>query len=132
MNENEKSTQDYIDEIARLTALISEREKRDSESLIFSELFPGVDTDMIPDALREEAAEKGIPLFALYAVYERRKQLAALAAEARNRENSGRSSGPLINSDNFGEALSIEQIRAMSPSQVRHHYKQIMKTLSNT
>lgn len=132
MNENEKSVQEYIDEIARLTALIADREKKDSESLIFSELFPDVDADSIPDSVREEAKEKGIPIFALYAVYERRKHLAALAAEAHNRENAGRSSGPLINSDNFGEALSIEQIRAMSPLQVRKHYKQIMKTLSNS
>ncbi|MBE6619084.1 MAG: hypothetical protein E7626_04805 [Ruminococcaceae bacterium] len=132
MNENEKSVQEYIDEIARLTAQINEREKRDSEAVIFKELFPDVDSDLIPDSVRQESEEKGIPLFAIYAVYERRKQLAALAAQARNHENSGRSSGPLINSDNFGEALSIEQIRAMSPSQVRHHYKQILKTLSNS
>ena len=132
MNENEKTVQEYIDEIARLSSLIAEREKKDSESLIFSELFPEVEADSIPDSVRDEANEKGIPLFAMYAVYERRKQLATLAAEIKNRENSGRSSGPLINSDNFGEALSIEQIRAMSPMQVKKHYKQIMKTLSNS
>lgn len=129
--EEAKSVQEYVDEIARLSSLIAERERRDAEALMFSELFPDVDLDTIPDAVKNDAEERGIPLVASYAIYERKRYLAEAAAKLHNLENVGRSSGPLDNSDNFGEALSMEQIRAMSPAQVRRHYKQIIKVLSN-
>ena len=131
MNGSEKTVQEYIDEIKRLSDLLAEKERSEGEALLFKELFPDTDKESIPDAVRAEASEKGIPLIAAYAIYERRRQLAAAAAEAHNKNNAGRSSGPLGKADNFGEALSIEQIRAMTPAQVRRHYKQIMKTLSN-
>ncbi len=45
---------------------------------------------------------------------------------------SGRTSvSKLRAEDNFGEALTVEDIRAMTPSQVKRHYRQIIKTLSN-
>ena len=131
MNGSEKTVQDYIDEIKRLSDLLAEKERSEGEALLFKELFPDTDRESIPDAVKAEASEKGLPLIAAYAIYERRRQLAAATAEAHNKANAGRSSGSLGNADNFGESLSIEQIRAMSPSQVRRHYKQIMKTLSN-
>lgn len=131
MNDNEKTIQEYKDEIVRLSNLLAERERVDAENAIFSELFPDTDKEMIPDSVREEAEARNIPLVAAYAMYDRRRQLAAASAELHNQINAGRSSGPLGKADNFGEALSIEQIRAMSPSEVRKHYKQIMKTLSN-
>ncbi len=131
MNDSEKTIQEYIDEIMRLSNLLAEREKIDAEASMFNELFPDVDRETIPDTVREEAETRGIPLVAAYAMYERRRQLAAATAQMRNQINAGRSSGPLGKADNFGEALSIEQIRAMSPAEVRRHYKQIMKTLSN-
>ena len=131
MNDNEKTIQEYIDEIARLSNLLAERERVDAENSMFRELFPDVDRDSIPDSVKEEAEAKNIPLVAAYAMYERRRQLAADSAALHNQANAGRSSGPLGKNDNFGEALSIEQIRAMSPIEVRKHYKQIMKTLSS-
>ena len=131
MNGSEKTVQEYIDEIKRLSDLLAEKERAESESLLLKELFPDTDRESIPDSVRAEAQEKGLPLVAAYAIYERRRQLAAATAEARNKTNAGRSSGPLGKADNFGESLSIEQIRAMSPTQVKRHYKQIMKTLSN-
>ncbi len=131
MNTSEKTVQEYIDEIKRLSDLLAEKERSESESLLFKELFPDTDKETIPDSVKNEAQEKGIPLVAAYAIYERRRQIAASIADARNKTNAGRSSGPLGKADNFGEALSIEQIRAMSPTEVRRHYKQIMKTLSN-
>lgn len=131
MNDSEKTIQDYIDEIKRLSDLLAEKERIENEALLFKELFPDTDRESIPDSVRAEASEKGIPLIAAYAIYERRRQLAAATAEAHNKTNAGRSSGPLGKADNFGESLSIEQIRAMTPAQVRRHYKQIMKTLSN-
>lgn len=131
MNGSEKTVQDYIDEIKRLSDLLAEKERIESEAVLFRELFPDTDRESIPDSVKTEADEKGIPLIAAYAIYERRRQLAASVADAHNKINAGRSSGPLGRSDNFGESLSIEQIRAMSPTEVKRHYKQIMKTLSN-
>lgn len=131
MNENEKTVQEYIDEIKRLSDLLAERERTDAEDSMFRELFPDVDRESIPDCVTLEASEKNIPLVAAYALYEKRRSIAASIAELRNKNNAGRSSGPLGKYDNFGEALSIEQIRAMTPAQVRRHYKQIMKTLSD-
>jgi hypothetical protein len=131
MNEKEKTVQDYINEINRLSDLLAERERADAEDSMFRELFPGVDRESIPDCVTSEASEKNMPLVAAYALYERRRAIAAEIAEARNQSNSGKSSGPLGRSDNFGEALSIEQIRTMTPTQVHKHYKQIMKALSN-
>ncbi|MBQ8743396.1 MAG: hypothetical protein IJZ03_08525 [Clostridia bacterium] len=131
MNEKEKTVQQYVDEINRLSALLAERERADAEDSMFRELFPDVDRESIPDCVTAEANEKKMPLVAAYALYERRRTIAAEVAEIRNQSNSGKSSGPLGRSDNFGEALSIEQIRAMTPTQVRRHYKQILKTLSN-
>lgn len=131
MNDNEKTIQEYIDEIARLSDLLAERDRIDAENSMFSELFPDVDRDSIPDSVAAEAKERNIPLVAAYAIYDRRRQIAAASAALHNKNNEGRSSGPVGSADNFGESLSIEQIRAMSPSEVRKHYKQIMKTLSN-
>ena len=130
MNDTEKTIQEYIDEIKRLSDLLAEKDRASTEETMFAELFPDVDRDTIPDSVKEEALARNIPLVAVYAMYERRRQLAAVSAEIRNRANAGRSSGALDRTDNFGEALSIEQIRAMSPREVRRHYKQIMKTLS--
>ena len=83
MNGSEKTGQEYIDEIKRLSDLLAEKERAENESLLLKELFPDTDRESIPDTVKTEAQEKGLPLVAAFAIYERRRQLAAAAAELR-------------------------------------------------
>lgn len=118
------------EEIRRLSAVIGERERADREKAEFSEYFPEVSPSEIPDAVREKADREGIPLIVAYALYARKLELAALRVGDAVKSACERSAGPVSGASREADFFTVEQIRAMTPKEVRKHYKTIMKSLN--
>lgn len=116
-------------EVQRLSSLIRCREEADREAAIFSELFPDVDRDDIPDSVREDANRQGIPLIAAYALYARRVELAEKTAKFAGKSAAERSAGSVSGSSETEDFFTLDQIRAMTPKEVRKNYKTILKSI---
>jgi len=98
----------------------------------FTELFPKVTLDDIPDEVYLRAETESIPLVAAYALYERKIQMEKLKIEEFNKKNAVKSPGR-IKHDGAAEGLfTLDEIKKMSPADVAKHYDQIMKSLENT
>lgn len=119
-----------LQEIQRLSSVIRERERADREAADFAELFPGLNRDEIPDIVREQAGKEGIPLIAAYALYARKQELAAIRADEASKRSAVSSAGPVGGSSREGDLFTLEQIRSMTPREVKKHYKTIMKSLN--
>ena len=117
-------------EIQRLSSLIRDRERADREAADFAELFPALKREEIPDFVREEAEKSGIPLIAVYALYARRQEIAAARADQTAKKSAEGSAGSVGGSISENDFFTLEQIRAMTPKEVKKHYKTIMKSLN--
>lgn len=117
------------EELRRLRALIADGEQKEREKAAFAELFPKVSPDDVPDSVRELAAVQGMPLVAAYAMYVCRAEHEKDRIGEKLADSASRSSGS-VEGARAEELFSIEQIRAMSPKEVRRHYKTVMKSLS--
>lgn len=117
-------------EIQRLSSLIRDRERADREAADFAELFPTLKREEIPDFVREEAEKSGIPLIAVYALYARRQEIAAARADQTAKRSAENSAGSVGGSSSEADFFTLEQIRAMTPKEVKKHYKTIMKSLN--
>lgn len=117
------------EELRRLRALIADGEQKKREKTAFAELFPKVSPDDVPDSVREYAVAEGLPLVAAYAMYVCRAEREKGRIGDKLADSATRSSGSVENC-RAEELFSIEQIRAMSPKEVRRHYKAVMKSLS--
>ncbi len=117
-------------EIQRLSSLIRDRERADREAADFAELFPTLKREEIPDFVREEAEKSGIPLIAVYALYARRQEIAAVRADQTAKRSAENSAGSVGGSSSESDLFTLEQIRAMTPKEVKKHYKTIMKSLN--
>ena len=92
----------------------------------FDALFPEVPLTELPDSVWSDV-ERGIPLAAAYALFDRRRQLTAQNAERSNLENRQRSAGGLEPTEN--DYYSPAEVRAMSRDEVRKHYTSIMRSM---
>ena len=99
---------------------------REAELEEFRSLWPDVSLASLPDVVLQDV-ERGVPLAAAYALMERRRQNLAKVAEAANTVNRLRSSGS-AEGDSSG-FLSAAEVRAMTPEQVRKHYRQILLSM---
>jgi hypothetical protein len=72
--------------------------------------------------------ERGIPLSAAYALYEKKSTVDALRADEINRSNAQRSAGRL-GQNTAREFFTPDEVRAMSPSEVRDNYKTIRESM---
>ena len=117
-------------EIQRLSSLIRERERADREAADFAEFFPGMNREEIPDFVREQAENEGIPLIAAYALYARKQELAAIRAGDAAKKSAGSSAGAVGGTSKEADLFTLEQIRSMTPREVKKHYKTIMKSLN--
>ncbi len=117
-------------QIQRLSTLLGERERADREAADFAEYFPSVSREEIPDAVREHADRENLPLVAAYALYARKLELAARHAQDVAKRSAEHSVGPVSGSSREADYFTMEQIRAMTPKEVRKHYKTIMKSLN--
>lgn len=122
------SASDAAAELAALKAELAEKERIRVEEALLSELYPDVKRSALPEAVEREAAEKQMPLAAAYALYLRRRELAAAEGQVAAMLAAAESAGAL--SGDCGEALySIDEIRAMSRKEIRRSYKAILRSL---
>ncbi len=113
-------------ELAELRAALSGREAaaaREADRREFRELYPEVSIAELPDAVWEDV-ERGIPLSAAYARCERRRIRLLEQAEKSNGENLRRSPGMPKAAPR--EYFTPDEVRAMSPLEVRENYQKIM------
>jgi uncharacterized small protein (DUF1192 family) len=105
-----------------------ERQDRISEQLNeFSELFPEVSVRNIPDDVWEDV-KRGNSLAAAYSIYERRITEAARRIERINAQNAERSAG-VAGKNLTEEFFSADDVRKMSPSEVRANYAKIRRSM---
>lgn len=84
----------------------------------------------VPDIVRESAKKNGLPLIAEYALYARRLEVEKERERTRLEAAMSKSSGALEHSGEKEELFSIEQIRMMTPREVKKHYKAVMRSLA--
>lgn len=101
-----------------------ERVKARRELASLFTLFPDVKMEEIP----EEVLLSPLPLDAAYALYDRKKTLLRERATQKNAENAAMSAGALV--DHGGEIYySPNEVRGMTPSEVRHSYQDILRSM---
>jgi hypothetical protein len=95
----------------------------------FTELFPKVTLEAIPEEVFARAESENLPLTAAYALYECKIHIEKLKVEEFNKKNAVKSPGK-IKHDGATEAIfTLDEIKRMSPAEVAKHYDQIMKSL---
>ena len=93
----------------------------------FSELFPDVSVKSIPDCVWDDV-KQGNSLAAAYSVYERRITEAARRIESINAKNAQKSAGA-VGKNMAQEFFSADDVRKMSPSEVRANYAKIRRSM---
>ncbi len=113
---------------AELASARTENERARKERAEFLKIFPSVDPDILPDGVAE-MRERGVPLAAAYALYERIRQNeldAALAASKR-----AASSLPQKLQAGGEVFFSAEEVKSMSSRQVRDNFKSILRSMKH-
>ncbi len=93
----------------------------------FTDLFPEVSIDSIPDCVWDEV-KSGSSLPAAYALYEKRREAELYRISLINSENAVRSAGKAGNGT-ASEYFSPDEVRKMSPAQVHANYKKIKESM---
>ena len=101
-------------------------ERMGAECEEFRALYPDSTLESIPDEVWG-SVKKGIPLAAAYALAQRRAQRTEELARRRNLENSLRSPGAV--KDSSSGCFTPDEVRAMSPAEVRKNYQSIMLSM---
>ncbi len=112
-----------------LEAARTQNEKTVAEVGEFHSLFPECSLSAVPDSVWDQV-KSGIPLAASYALYEKKREAAAKRAEAINLQNAQRSAG-VAGRDAASEYFSPDEVRAMSPSEVRRNYSKILESMQS-
>ena len=127
-----------VRELSELRALVEARQTEREEPTEppwqptltdeFRTLYPALAESDIPDAVWDEV-RGGLPLAAAYALWERREQVRRSTAEQVNRKNA---SGAWGRADTAAEDfLSPDEVRSMSPREVRENYARIMESMKH-
>lgn len=90
------------------------------------ELFPGADLRAMPDSFRE-AVKNGVPPAAAYALEVRRREVERSRAEEAARLAHDASAGRIVGS--APSLYSPDEVRAMSPAEVRENYSLILDSM---
>ena len=93
----------------------------------FSELFPDISVRSIPNEVWDDV-KNGNSLAAAYSVYERRITEAAKRIELINQRNAERSAG-VAGKNTAQEFFSADDVRKMSPGEVRANYAKIRRSM---
>ena len=93
----------------------------------FSELFPDIAVRSIPDQVWEDV-KQGNTLAAAYSIYEKRVTEAARRIELINAKNAQKSAGA-VGKNMTQEFFSADDVRKMSPSEVRANYTKIRRSM---
>ena len=97
-----------------------------AECAEFCELYPEKSPSEIPDDVWE-SMRAGVPLAAAFALHERRRTRIEEAARLLNQKNKSRSTGGVETSR--GGYLSPDEVRAMTPSEVKANYQSILLSM---
>ena len=133
-SESELKISELNEKIADLTQELEaykqakERQDRIAEQLNeFSELFPNVTPSAVPAEVWE-SVKKGNSLAAAYAIYEKRTTEAARRIEEINARNAKTSAGS-VGKNSSEEFFSADEVRKMSPAEVRANFAKIRKSM---
>lgn len=117
-------------ELNRLKAKLAAREEMLTrigfECEEFRTLYPDKALTDLSDSVWEEV-RRGVPIAAAFALSERRRQLTEQKASESNLSNGRRSAGAVGGVEN--DYFSPAEVRAMSQTQVRENYQQIMRSM---
>ena len=111
-----------------LNSLIRE-ERISNEYAEFKSLFPGVSVSELPDSVLS-SIKNGVPLSAAYALYERRRAMSEDIASGVNKKNRELSFA-VKNGKTSETYFSPDEVRQMSPSEVRSNYSKILDSMSH-
>lgn len=114
---------------AELAAARSENERVATEVGEFHALFPDCPLSAVPDTVWDQV-RTGQSLCAAYALYEKKREAAIRRAEAVNLQNAQRSAG-LAGKDAPAEYFTPDEVRAMSPNEVRRYYDKITESMKS-
>ena len=122
-----KTVKELQDELAAYKSAAAHQEAITKQINEFSELFPDVSVRTIPDEVWENV-KQGNSLAAAYSVYERKISEAARRIEQINAQNAKKSAGAAGKNLNQ-EFFSADDVRKMSPSEVRANYAKIRRSM---
>ncbi len=94
----------------------------------FSELYPEADIASLPDSFNS-AIERGIPPAAAYALELRRREVTKMRIDAANKRARELSAGKLEPTED--SLYSPDEVRAMSPSEVRKNIEKIRRSMKS-
>ena len=92
----------------------------------FRELYPGISLGSLSDSVWADV-QKGVPVAAAYALYERRRALTEELAERVNAANKKNAPGKVSGTE--AEFFSPAEVRKMSRKQVRENYDKIIYSM---
>lgn len=116
-------------ELSNLKETLRQEELRRREQEEFSSCFPDVTLAEVPDSVKESAVSNNLPLAAAYALYLCRKARAKESARAASERAAAETPG-LPTGDRGERIYTIEEMRAMSQSEVRRRYSALLNSLS--
>ena len=122
-----KTVKELQDELDAYKSAAAHQEAITKQINEFSELFPDVSVRTIPDEVWENV-KQGNSLAAAYSVYERKISEAARRIEQINAQNAKKSAGAAGKNLNQ-EFFSADDVRKMSPSEVRANYAKIRRSM---
>ena len=124
------SEAELLAEIERLKTELARRdaetERFMSERAEFLELYPDADFKDLPDSVWKDVG-RGVPLAAAFALFERKRFCTEQKALAYNQLNTQRSTGGLEATPS--DYYSPNEVRAMTPMEVRANYDKIMRSM---
>jgi len=132
MEETAEDTESLKAEISKLREEIrrkeSEQIKMAQEIADFNRLFPNVPISGLPEDVINNM-NKGIPLTAAYALYEKEAALLANKAHEVNTRNASLSAGR-AGTETKGEFFTPDEVRTMSQKEVHENYKKIRNSMT--
>ena len=102
-------------------------ERLGSEYAEFRTLYPDTDPETLSDEVWSNV-RRGIPIAAAVALWEKKRQYTEDLAARQSAENRRRSTGSVTSG--ASGYLSPEEVRSMSPEEVRENYQSILKSMS--
>lgn len=115
-------SENYLDSLIR-------EERISNEYAEFKSLFPGVSVSELPDSVLS-SVKNGVPLSAAYALYERRRAMSESVASGVNQKNRELSFA-VKNGKTSEIYFSPDEVRQMSPSEVKANYSKIIDSMSH-
>jgi len=122
------------EKVEELSAQLREREEIDAanarmkeELEEFYEYFPSVDPKSVPDEVWEKV-KRGASLAATYSLFERKREREEQRSVSHNERMRRMSTGAIEAADSDGY-YSPDEVRRMTPAQVRKNYDDIVESM---